>query len=283
MASGHDSHRRARTPAIDMTKFKGHASEGKEPQDGANSLISVLHDIDPQTERLHILGDAPTNEEWEILTHHFTNVRFIKLLVIADAVAERITPRAIVEGRIQSPVLLFTAGLRSRSEGVEVNYLPYQWHKWFNNHYEDKGPIFSPDLGSSPSSALKHFRILGNDALQMHSYIALAKFHRLASLSSLTICSPGRHDMQHLVPHTPLLFLPLLNNPKTFKLTMGRAMCATLLAEVVGEDDGEAEEAFLRDFLPPDIETFHFRGPVSVAPHLDECAAAFWYRGSCRG
>ncbi|KAK4104435.1 hypothetical protein N658DRAFT_418830 [Parathielavia hyrcaniae] len=308
MASGNRSHRHARTPVIDLTQIKGRDSKD-ESVNATNLLKAVVDEVDPHTEILHIVGDTPTNAEWEILAHHFTNVRFLKVatgwdeawnddkfplnwpleqLVIADAVAERITTPAIMEGRIQRLVLLFTAALRFEgpdskelmknaeqldmpgpdSQGVKVYSLPYEWHKWFYNHYKGKQPTFSPDPGSSPPSAMRHLQILGNDALQMLSYMALAKFHLLASLSSLTIFSPGSHDMQHIAPHTPPLFLSLLHNLKSLKLTLGSAMYATLL-------DQQQQQAFLHVFLPPDLETLHFRGPVTMAAHLDEFAAAF--------
>jgi hypothetical protein len=360
MAAGHESHRQVRTPVIDMTEIKGRGSAEQESDDAFDSLQVVLEKIDPRTEILHIVGDAPRNQEWEILAHHFTSVRFLKiatgweenwndgkfplnwpleLLVIADSVGERITTPAIMEGRIPSLVLLFTAGLRfegpvteelmknaeqldfyprkekedaetraetersdstpseadgtpssisepaaeaenpepqaakseAEPDGIKVYSVPYEWSKWINNHYEGKAIVFSPEPGdASPPSSMRDLQILGNDALQMLSYVALAKFHLLSSLESLTVYSHDHNDLLHIPHNIPLLFLPLLDNLTTFKLTLGGAMYAKLakLAD---------NEPFLHVFLPPNVEVLRCRGPVSMAPHLEEFAAAFEY------
>ncbi|KAK4148800.1 hypothetical protein C8A00DRAFT_19429 [Chaetomidium leptoderma] len=335
-----------------MTKVKGLDSGGKQGADATDNLQAIMAKMDPNTEILHISGDVPTNNQWEALGQYFTKIRFLKvatgweedwrdekfplhwpveLLVIADAVGERITTPAIMEGRVKHLVLFFTAGLRfegprtkelmkdaemldfiphkkkqpqaeqpegattqaeggppdgtspptketppkPKPDGVKVFSVPHEWHKWVYDKYADKDITFPPSPDGAPPSThseMKHLQILGNDALQMLSYLALAKFHLLSSLSTLTIHSQGASDLLHVPPNIPLMLLPSLANLKTFKLTLGSAMYAKLLA--VTNDNNEP---FLHVFFPPNIETLHFRGPVSMAAHLDAFADAFGY------
>ncbi|KAH6840580.1 hypothetical protein B0I37DRAFT_384618 [Chaetomium sp. MPI-CAGE-AT-0009] len=294
-----------------------------------------MAEIDREIEALHITGDVPTNEQWEALGQHFTKVRFLKvatgwdegwidakfplnwpleLLIIADAISERITTPAIMEGRINHLVLLFACGLRFEGplvkdlmkdakpfdiiprnkkpdaetqaegempedvdaaapsakdlpDGIEVYSVPHAWGNWMGNKYEGKEISLSSDHGNGPPSAMKALDILGNDAFQMLTYMALAKFHLLTSLESLTLYSTSDNDLS-VVPTMFPSFLPGLELLKEFKITLGSALYATVLETTGGE-------AFLHTLIPPNIETLRLRGPISATAHLDELAAAF--------
>jgi hypothetical protein len=309
-----------------------------------------MAEVDPKTEILHITGDVPTSDEWEALGQHFTSVRFLRvatgwdenwiddkfplnwpleLLIIADAISERISTPAIMEGKIKHLILSFTCGLRfegplvkelmkdaeviftiprtktpdaetqakrapsegsssqpdeetpadsdsatkaePESDGIKVTSVPHEWHKWLNNKYDGKDITFSPDRGDAPPSAMRTLEILGNDALQMLTYIALAKFHLLASLDTLTLLSTSDENDLHPVPADICLGLfPGLDRLRHFKLTLGSGLHTRLL-DVVPENN----KPYLYTLLPPNIETLRLRGPVSMASHLDTLAAAF--------
>ena len=348
IALGCGSHRQQQTPVIDTTKL-----DDSDSQDG-ETLQAVMARIDPKTEVLHLMGAVPTNDQWEALGQHFTNVRFLQvesgweedwvdaefplhwpleLLMIVDAGGERVTTPAILEGRIKHLVLFYTCGLRfegpviddlmkdaellkfiprqkttpdaaesenpgaadaahatngapqpqveepattappelkdTEPDGLKVYSVPHEWHKWIYDKYAKQDLVLSlePKEGDPPS-AMESLQILGNDALQMFSYMALANFHLLYSLSSLTLDSPSSNDLTHIPPNIPLIALPELQRLKHLKLTLGSPVYATLL-EIFDN------EPFLHAVLPPNIETLHLRGSVAMAPHLDAFAAAF--------
>ncbi|KAG7289927.1 hypothetical protein NEMBOFW57_006304 [Staphylotrichum longicolle] len=307
----------------------------------SDALQTVMAKVDPKTDVLHLKGAVPTNDQWEALAQHFTNVRFLKvatgwdedwiddkfplnwpleLLIIADASGERVRTPAILQGRIKHLVLFYNSGLRfegptidelmkdaeqlqflprqqktpdaaesespaaaedtepateppnpdeAEPDGIRVYSVPHEWHKWICNKYatQDLELSLEPKDGEPPS-AMRSLQILGNDALQMFSYMALANFHLLYSLSSLAIDSPDGNDLSHIPPNIPLIALQELQHLKNLKLTLGSPVYATLL-ELFNN------EPFLHAVLPPNIETLQLRGPVSMAPHLDEFAAGF--------
>jgi hypothetical protein len=305
LASGCESHRDQRTPVIDMTRIHGPGSRGMERENPTDDLPSIMATIDSTTEILHITGDVPSNDQWEALGKHFDNVRFLKvaagwdeswiddkfplnwpleLLVVADACGERITTPAIMQGRIKHLVLLLTAGLRfdgpvtkdlmkdaeqhPQANGIKVQSVPAEWDKWFHRM---GGISLSPQVPQgSPPSAMKHLSIIGNDALEVLAGIGMAKFYLLASLDSLTLYSASENDMLHLPANSCLAVLPRLTNLTTLKLTLGSPMYACLVGE-------GGNQHFLPTFFPPNIQTLHFRGPVSMVPRLDQFAAAFAY------
>jgi hypothetical protein len=155
--------------------------------------------------------------------------------------------------------------------GIKVFSIPHEWQKWIFDRYAGKKLTFSSDPGDAPPSAMRSLQILGNDALQMFTYIGLAKSHLLLALSSLTIYSPSKYDLTHVPGNICLAMLPALEHLQTFKLTLGGEMYALLLDEVADN------KPFLHACIPPNIEALHFRGPVSMAPHVDEFVAAFEY------
>jgi hypothetical protein len=335
IATGNPDHRKVRTPVINMTMIEGPGSGGQERENATHSLQAVMADIDRGTDVLHITGDVPTNDQWEALGQYFTKVRFLKvatgwdedwidakfplnwpleLLIIADAISERITTPAILEGRINHLVFLFACGLRfegpsvkdllkdaepfdilprpkkpeaeSQAEGatpkeadaadqsvkepelpdgIKVYSVPNEWSKWMFNKYEGKEIVFPIGNGDDPPSAMKTLDILGNDALQMLTYIALAKFHLLACLENLTIYSS--HTDLSIVPTIFVQFVAGLLQLKHFKITLNSATYATVL-------EG-AGEPFLHAILPPSLETLRLRGPISAASQLDEFVVAF--------
>ncbi|KAK4096676.1 hypothetical protein N658DRAFT_511001 [Parathielavia hyrcaniae] len=244
IALGNQSHRLARTPVIDLTRIKGRDSDSEDESVNATDNMKVVVDE-------------------EILGHHFTNVRFLKvatgwgedwnddkfpldwplkLLVIADAITERITTPSIMEGKIQSLVLLFTAALRFESadskelmkdaEPLDTVYPPIK--------EEDPEPQADVEPSATPPSLTEG-----------------------AMPSGASLPAPGAEP------------------PKPQQLSQGQspkessAMYTTLLAWVkVLESDDDDDDLFLHAFLPPDLELLHFRGPVSMAAHLDAFAAA---------
>ena len=150
-------------------------------------------------------------------------------------------------------------------DGIKLYSVDHEWSKWIHNKYEGKEIVFPIDHGEDPPSAMKTLDILGNDALQMLTYIALAKFHLLASLKNLTIYSSD-NDLS-IVPALFVQFFAGLVQLKHFKITLTGAAYTRVLEET--------GEPFLHAILPPTLETLHLRGPVSAAPHLDELVAAF--------
>lgn len=154
-----------------------------------------------------------------------------------------------------------------KPDGIKVYSVPHEWHKWVYDKYANKPITFNPDpFPRTPPSAMKHLSILGNDALQMLTGMALAKLHLLTPLDSLTLYSTSKNDMVHFPPGFFLFVLPNLPNLKTLKLTLGSPMYAALL-------EAAGSLPFLHVVLPPNIETLQFRGPVSMVPQLDEFAA----------
>ena len=300
---------------IDMTKV---AKEGE--------LQGVLDQADPKTEILHLMGSVPTNDQWETLGRHFTNVRFLnvgtgwdedwndgkfplnwplELLLISDSGGERVTTPAIMEGRITHLILFYTCEMRfegpvtkelmkdaeqlhfiphkrkapgSEAEtpkpegkeptGVQVFSVPHEFHRWAYDKYAGRKVVLSTDGKSDPPSAMKSLQILGNDALQTLTFMALARFDLVGSLESLALDSQGKPDLLHVPPGLFLVVLPGLLGLEHFRLTLGSHVYAALL-------DAAEGQPFLHAALPANIETLHFRGPVSMAAHLDEFAAAF--------
>lgn len=335
IATGDPNHNEIRTPVIDMTMIEGLGSGGQERENATHSLQAVMAEIDRDTDVLHITGDVPTNDQWETLGQHFTKVRFLKiatgwdehwidakfplnwpleLLIIADAISERITTPAILEGRIKHFVILFACGLRFEGpsvkdllkdaepfgilprpkkpdaeshaergtpkeadaanqpveepglpDGIKLYSVPKEWDQWLCNKYGGNVIVFPGDHDNDPPSAMKTLDILGNDALQMLTYIALAKYHLLASLENLTIYSSDT-DLP-IVPTMFAQFVPGLLRLKDFKMTLTGDAYARVLKGT--------GEPFLHAILPPGLETLRLRGPVSAASHLDELVAAF--------
>ncbi|KAK3296673.1 uncharacterized protein B0H64DRAFT_320885 [Chaetomium fimeti] len=298
-----------------MAKINGPNCRGDRRKDGTHMLQAVMAEIDRETEVLHIKGDVPTNDEWEALGQHFTKLRFLKvatgwdedwtdakfplnwpleLLIIADAIAERITTPAIMEGRINHLVLLFACGLRfegplvedllkdaeptyvdfsydansaAPTHTMEIYSIPGEWARWLQDNHGESTSL-SRDHGDSPPSAMKTLDILGNDAFQMLAYVASAKFHLLTSLENLTLYSTSDDDLPLTNPSTFLTLLPSLTLLKQLKITLGSPLYARILQSTRGEP-------FLGAVIPANIETLRLRGPVSATAHLDEFAAAF--------
>ncbi len=315
IASGCERHRQAQSPVIDMTKV---AEEG--------GLQDVLAQVDSKAEILHLVGAVPSNDQWEDLGRHFTNLRFLnigtgwnedwndgkfplnwplELLLISDSGGERVTTPAIMEGRITHLILFYACEMRfdgpvtkelmkdaeqlhfiphkrkapdseaetpkpegEKPTGVQVFSVPHEFHRWVYDNYAGQNIVLSTDDKSDPPSAMKSLQILGNDALQMFTFMALAKFRLVGSLESLALDSQGKTDLLHLPPGLFLAVLPGLLGLEHFKLTLGSHVYAALL-------DAAEGQPFLHAALPANIETLHFRGPVSMVPHLDEFAAAF--------
>ncbi|KAK4232928.1 hypothetical protein C8A03DRAFT_19892 [Achaetomium macrosporum] len=298
-----------------MTEIKGLDSGGKEREDAAEDLHTVMANVDPNTEILHITGDSPTDDQWEALGRYFTNVRYLKvftgwdeewidakfplnwpleLLLIGDAGGERVTTPVILEGRVKHLVLCYTYNLRfegpttkelmknaeqigfiSRSEpqeaqpdGIKIYSAPHEWKKWFISKYAGKEISLDPENPGGPVSAMRKLEILGNDAIDMFTYIALTKFHLLAGLESLTVYSLSENDLFYTLGAFFLGLPRHLDRLRHFRLILGSPMVSRLVQENEGHP-------FLAALLPPNLETLQFRGPVSMASHLEGLAAAF--------
>lgn len=115
---------------------------------------------------------------------------------------------------------------------------------------------------------MKRLDILGNDALEMLSYKALAKFHLLAALESLTLHSTYGNDLSNVPADLPGTFFLGLVGLKKLQITLGATTVASLRKASHGQP-------FLHTHLPPNLEVLYFRGPVSMVPDLDVFAAAF--------
>ncbi|KAH6641877.1 hypothetical protein F5144DRAFT_643633 [Chaetomium tenue] len=235
------------------------------------------------------------NEDW--IDAKFPLNWPLDLLIIADAAGDRITTPAIMEGRINHLVLLFAHGLRFEGPLTEdlmkdakpmsmipTGQLQFNYDsKWLKEKYllvssedEEKDDedeekeedaddaLFSLERGDDPPSCMKYLDILGNDALEMLTYMALAKFHLLASLESLIIYSSDT-DLP-LVPFFFFSFLRKLIHLKHVKLTLESAIYAKISESI-------HPEPFLHLIHPPSIETLWLRGPVSAASEMDEFAA----------
>lgn len=156
-------------------------------------------------------------------------------------------------------------------EGIEVYSVPHEWNKWMAGNYQGQEITFSPDPPEGfPPSAMEKLDIIGNDALRMFIYMALAKPHLLFGLQSLNLDSPSSNDLFDVKPTVLLLMLPGLLNLTTLRLTLGSPMYTTLR-----EAAAKNNEPFLHAALPASLETLQFRGPVSMAPHLGALVTAF--------
>ncbi|KAK4247899.1 hypothetical protein C7999DRAFT_14124 [Corynascus novoguineensis] len=310
------------------------------------NLGAVLAKIDRETGILHIKGDVPTNDQWELLGQHFTGVRFLfvatgwdenwiddkfplnwplELLMIADAISERISTPVILEGRVKHLVLYFTYGLRfegpsfeelmknakpvnflpadegespsggqARSEpeaatgasvqakdeptnspsaesnqnadGITILSFPHEWAKWFQATYANKTVRFSPNLpppeNHTPPIRLRTLSILGNDALQQLTYLALAHFPLLAAVESLTICSATGNDLDVVPGSLVLEYLPLLPRLRNLTVTFDDATYAELLKATTRNGKPSSH---LRAAIPQGVETLRLRGPASMA------------------
>lgn len=214
----------------------------------------------------------------------------LELLIIADAASDRITTPAILEGRINHLVLLFACGLRFEGpltkdlmknarpikivpRGTEPELLPFdvetysvpeEWSQWFNNKYKEGGVTFSLEHSDDPSSCIKSLDILGNNALEMLTYVALAKFYLLGSLENLTIYSENT-DLS-FAPYLFLNFLTKLMRLKHVKLTLESATYAKILKSV-------HPYPFIHLIHPASLETLRLRGPVSAVFEMGAFAA----------
>ncbi|EAQ85637.1 predicted protein [Chaetomium globosum CBS 148.51] len=124
--------------------------------------------------------------------------------------------------------------------------------------------LFSLERVDDPPSCIKYLDILGNDVLEMLTYMALAKFHLLASLESLIIYSSNT-DLP-IVPYFFLEFLGNLVHLKHVKLTLESEVYAKIF-------ESTRPYPFIHLIHPPSIETLWLRGPVSAASEMDEFAA----------
>jgi hypothetical protein len=234
----------------------------------------------------------------------------LELLLVSDAGGERVTTPAIMEGRIKNLVLFYACELRfegpvteelmkgaeqlhfiphkkatpdaqfeqqgattqessgTEPAGAKVFSDPHEVNKWVYNKYAGRSIVLDPHRKVGPPSAMTSLQILGNDAFQMLTFMAVAKFHLIASIKQLALDSRGGEDLVHFPPGLFLAVLPGLAELEHLKITFGSAAYATLL-------EGAEGQPFLHAALPANIETLHFRGPVSMVPHLDAFAAAF--------
>ncbi|KAK4109606.1 hypothetical protein N656DRAFT_715576 [Canariomyces notabilis] len=246
----------------------------------------------------------------------------LELLVIASACGETITSPAILEGRIEHLVLLLTCGLRfegptSRemmksaesifiardddkedagkegdsedSGGLKIYSIPDEWRKWHHQKYGSQQIIdlFSgADDTSGPPSKMTKLEIIGNDAIETLTRMALAHFHLLTGLSSLTLCSIHDNDLAILPGDYFATFLPMLSRLKELRLTVDDNTLSALHQAISktrrsgsgsGTHDNDTKShhfGFLHDCLPPNLEALHFRGPVTLAPKLGAFTAA---------
>ncbi len=253
--------------------------------------------------------DSGWNEDW--IDDKFPLNWPLELLLISDAGGELVTTPVITQGRVKQLVFLFTCELRfegpttkdlmkdaeqlhfiphkekapdaesdhqgeatpeageSKPSGAKIFFVPHEVNKWVYHEYMDGDFVLNPDLNADePASAMTSLQILGNDALQMLTFMSLGKFHVVASLEDLTLDSRGGNDLIHFPPSLFLAILSSLARLKHLKLTLGSDEYAALL-------DGAEGKPFLQAALPAHLETLHFRGPVSMLPHLDAFAAAF--------
>jgi hypothetical protein len=97
--------------------------------------------------------------------------------------------------------------------------------------------------------------------------MAIARFHLLTGLESLTIHSSQRNDLHSTPADYFLGFLQVMEKLKELKSTLGSDIISKLVKATNDPND-------LHLCLPPNLETLHFRGPVSMAPHLDQFIAA---------
>ncbi|KAL2145853.1 hypothetical protein VTI28DRAFT_6150 [Corynascus sepedonium] len=357
IASGCVDYRQIRSPVIDMTEIDNDVSVQEGEENVLPNLGAVLAKIDRETEILHIKGDVPTNDQWEVLGQHFTGVRFLfvatgwdenwidekfplnwplELLMIADAISERISTPVILEGRVKHLVLYFTHGLRfegpsfdelmknaepvdflpadegespsggqARSEheaatgaavqakdeptnlpsvesnqnhdGITIFSFPHEWAKWFQATYANKTVRFSPNLpppeNHTPPIHLRTLSVLGNDALQQLTYLAMARFHLLAAVESLTVCSATGNDLDVVPGSLVLEYLPLLPRLRNLTVTFGAATYDELLKATTRNGKPSSH---LRAAIPQGVEILRLRGPASMAAGggLDEFAAA---------
>ncbi|KAK3897741.1 hypothetical protein C8A05DRAFT_19550 [Staphylotrichum tortipilum] len=157
------------------------------------------------------------------------------------------------------------------SDGIKVYSVPYEWNKWVTARYQDQELCFSAETpDGAPPSAMEKLDIVGNDALRMVIYMALAKAHIVFGLQSLNLDSPSSNDLFDVPPSIILALLPALLNLKSLRLTLGSCVYSTLLDAAV-----ENDVPFLHAALPANLETLQFRGPVSAAPHLGAFVSAF--------
>lgn len=147
-----------------------------------------------------------------------------------------------------------------------MSYPEEEVNKWMRGKYSNKGVTVSSDSTNDRPSNLKKLEILGNDALETLTRIALARFHLLRGLDGLTVYSVSRHDLSEFTADPLSRFLPELINLTHLRLTLSGSAMSRLT-------EAASRKPF-HEWLPPNLERLQFRGPASMAWQLEEFMAA---------
>lgn len=266
-------------------------------QGRVGALAEALQKLDPQTEVLEINDDTPSNDEWDVLAAHFKNVkklyvftgydenwvddRFplqwpLEVLVIGDACGQLITTPAIQEGRIGHLVIFLAAFLGFKG--------PTKWVRGGVYDGRDFVPSFKAPDGEPPSR-MRTLEILENDAIDTLQRLILTRSHIVLGLERLNIRSMMGQgvDLQETPGRMFLQYLTSMVNLKHFELSLANIF----KDDSVGGKEGSAAAhpeygdvgilAILFTYLPKNLETLKFRGPIELAkaPRFSDWITAF--------
>lgn len=218
----------------------------------------------------------------------------LELLVIASACGHLVSTPAVIEGRISNLVLLYTSELgfqdvvpytggtaKSRPDEdymestakelvhtvretdaltITMPRIGLEWCDWKVEKHE--GTTLALHTGPPPGlrpSRLKSLSIIENNAVTQFGMLAVASFHVVAGLESLTIRSTTGNDD---IPQRDELFSQLL--PYLYEL---KNLTLTLAQSTRGGPVGHYRDLWQR--LPPNLEILCFRGPMALGSGVD--------------
>ncbi|KAJ5626152.1 hypothetical protein N7510_002461 [Penicillium lagena] len=228
--------------------------------------------------------DAGINEE--LNDKHMPLHWPLQRLLLSSACGEIIESSWVRQGRISHLIMYLTHGLRfegpTSKELVRMNEeaiahgekeqqffavkegtpeerkisivsIPELVNEWMNNKYSNPDATVEPEnMPPSEPIHLHTLEILENDALDTFSRMIMALPHLVTNLHTLNLRSTSGLDFRYLDERMFRQFPPQLSNLKTLRLTVGE----------VFKDPSYLPTLY--DYLPPNLTSLSFRGPVSL-------------------
>ena len=285
-------------------------------------LTEQLLSIPRDTSILVIDNETPSDEEWALLSNHFTDIKDLTLrsgwneylndniplhwplerLVINSPAGELARSPFIKEGRVKHLRFEYTMGLRfegpgneelikeyeeriakgeeekiTTQDGVQITYLPGLVKKWLGDKYgvspgeEGREPLEEQRQRQSeaanvanPNPNVETLEIIENDVHDTLIRMSLSISRVFTNVKTLHLRSTNACDFHYGEDVLHQVF-PQLTGLKTLKFTLGSEY----------SDPKLLTDLYRR--LPPNLETFQFRGPAHLAKseNWSEWVAAF--------
>ncbi|KAJ5818164.1 hypothetical protein N7474_003755 [Penicillium riverlandense] len=165
---------------------------------------------------------------------------------------QRMNKEAIARGEKEQQFFTVKEGTPEERK-ISVVLIPELVNEWLNNKYSSPDATVEPDnMPTSDPINLHTLEILENDALDTFSRMIMALPHLVTNLHTLNLRSTNGFDFSYLDESMFRQFLPQLSNLKTLRLTVGE----------VFRDPSYLPTLY--DYLPPNLTSLSFRGPVSL-------------------